>query len=41
LAVGTKVKIKFKKEDICGTVRHCRQDQFGYAVGIEFDARPA
>jgi len=36
--VGTKVKIKGRRRELTGVVRHCRTEEFKYFVGIQLDA---
>ncbi|HEY6990150.1 MAG TPA: PilZ domain-containing protein [Bryobacteraceae bacterium] len=35
--VGSKLKIKWHKEQFSGTVRHCRREGMEYVVGVQRD----
>jgi hypothetical protein len=35
--VGSKLRIKWHKEQFSGTVRHCRRDGMDYVLGVQRD----
>jgi hypothetical protein len=41
IPAGTRVKIRQRGEERSGVVRHCRPDNTGYFMGVQFDDRSA